>query len=128
MKKVEYGALNSKQKESYNYQKVSGVLADYGYITYRMHDDYHGADFHAVHINGSVLKIQLKSRVTIHDKYLGKDIYITFRDQQGDWYLYPHDKVYAEITKHSKGAEFNKQRSIHYIPKWLLPSMQRYKI
>lgn len=57
MKKVVYKTLNARQKESYNYQKISGVLADYGYTTYRMHDDYHGSDFHAVHIQGHVLKV-----------------------------------------------------------------------
>ncbi|MFK5855419.1 MAG: hypothetical protein QM503_04755 [Bacteroidota bacterium] len=66
MEKIDYNTLNSKQKESYNYQKLSSILADYGYTTYRMHDDYNGADFHAVGVDGSILKVQLKGRVTIH--------------------------------------------------------------
>jgi hypothetical protein len=128
MKKVDYNKLNAKQKESYNYQKISGVLAEYGFTTYRMHDDYNGSDFHAVHIDGHVLKVQLKGRVTIHKKYLRKEIYIAFSNNREKWYLYPHDEIYKEITTHSSGAEMNEQRSIHYIPKWLMPIISKYEI
>jgi hypothetical protein len=33
LKKIEYKDLNSKQQESYNFQKVTGLLADYGFTT-----------------------------------------------------------------------------------------------
>jgi hypothetical protein len=128
MEKVDYKKLNSKQKESYNYQSIAGVLAQYGYTTYRMHDDYHGSDFHAVHIDGHVLKVQLKSRVTIHKKYLGKDIYIGFSNDRKTWYLYPHDQIHAIITAHSPGAGKHGQRSSRSIPQWLLPILRKYEI
>jgi hypothetical protein len=128
MKKVDYSALNDKQKESYNYQQISALLGEYGYTTYRMYDDYHGADFHAVHIDGHVLKVQLKPRVTIHNKYFGKDIYIAFTNDRIKWYMYPHDEIYAVITAHSPGAKKNEQRSIHYIPAWLMPIISKYEI
>lgn len=128
MNKVDYRTLNSKQKESYNYQKISGILADYGYTTYRMHDDYHGADFHAVHVEGHVLKVQLKSRITIHGKYLGKEIHIAFSNDRQTWYLYPHDELYRVVTEHSPGAKINGQRSIHYIPEWLIPIISKYQL
>ncbi len=124
--KVDYNELNPKQQESYNYQKVSGLLAEYGYITYRMHDDYHGADFHAVNINGHILKIQLKGRFTIEKKYLGKDIYIAFSNDRIKWYLYPHDILHKIVTDHSPGAKLHGGRSIHYIPKWLVPVLSEY--
>jgi hypothetical protein len=128
MKKVDYKTLNSKQKESYNYQKISGVLAEYGYTTYRMYDDYNGADFHAVHSDGHVLKVQLKGRVTIHQKYFGKDIYIAFSNDRETWYLFPHDEFHKVITSHSSGAGKHGHRSIHYIPKWLMPIISKYEI
>lgn len=128
MNKIDYQTLNAKQKESYNYQMISAVLAEYGYTTYRMHDDYHGADFHAVHIDGHVLKVQLKGRVTIDRKYLNKEIYIAFSNDRIKWYLYPHDIIYKEITEHSEGAKLNAGRSIHYIPKWLKPIIRKYEI
>ncbi len=128
MNKVDYKKLNAKQQESYNFQKVSAVLAEYGYITYRMHDDYHGADFHAVHLSGNVLKVQLKGRVTIDKKYLGKEIYITFSNDRVKWYLYPHDEIYKIITNHSQGAELNAKRSIGKIPNWLKPILNKYEL
>ena len=45
MDKIKYESLNSKQKETYNYHKVSAVLADYGYFTMRVTDDWESADF-----------------------------------------------------------------------------------
>lgn len=127
MEKINYNSLNSRQKESYNYQKLSGILADYGYTTYRMHDDYNGADFHAIGVNGEILKVQLKTRVTIHYKYYGKDLFIGFSDQ-GNWYLYPHDEISDVITNHSPGANKHKARSIGYIPNWLKPVLNKYMI
>jgi hypothetical protein len=77
---IEYSNLNSRQKENYNYQKISAVLADYGFITHRLTDDWQGADFIAQHFDGKTfLKVQLKGRLTFDKKYLGKDIYIAFR-------------------------------------------------
>lgn len=53
-KRVAYKSLNSRQKENSNFQKVSGVLADYGYVTLRLSDDWQGADFIAYHVDGEV--------------------------------------------------------------------------
>ena len=74
--KVEYGQLNSKQQEIFNFQKVSGLLADFGYATYRLTDDWNGADFLAVPFDGSdVLRVQLKSRLAFEHKYENKDLW-----------------------------------------------------
>jgi hypothetical protein len=128
MNKVAYNKLLPKQQENHNYQKLSAVLAEYGYTTYRMHDDYNGADFHAVHIDGKVLKIQLKGRVTIDKKYLNKGIFIGFSNDRLTWYVYPHDIFFKIVTKHSKGAKVNGSRSFTGIPKWLLPLISKYKL
>jgi hypothetical protein len=78
---VQYAKLNAWQQESYNFQKVSGVLADYGFTTIRLSDDWQGADFIAQHIDGQqFLKVQLKGRCTLAKKYRGKDLYICFHD------------------------------------------------
>ena len=56
--RVDYKKLNARQKENYNFQKVSAFLADYGYVTLRLSDDWQGADFIAYHVNGeSFLKV-----------------------------------------------------------------------
>jgi hypothetical protein len=91
--KIDYKNLNSRQKENYNFQKVAGHLADYGYNCLRLSDDWNGADFIACHVDGNrFLKVQLKGRLTLQKKYIGKDIYIAFH-YKGDWYLCPHDEV-----------------------------------
>ena len=90
-KKILYSKLNARQQENYNYQKASAILADYGFNTLRLSDDWQGADFIAIHINGKdFLKVQLKGRLTFEKKYIGRDICICF-SYQGNWFLYPHD-------------------------------------
>jgi hypothetical protein len=95
--RVEYNDLNSRQREIYNFQKVSGLLADFGFATYRLIDDWEGADFLAVPFNGSeILRVQLKGRLTFDKKYEGKDLWVCFR-HAGSVYLYPHDIVLSEM-------------------------------
>ncbi len=95
--KVRYEDLNAKQQERFNYQKVSAVLADFGFITIALSDDWDGADFLALHRDGDTLKVQLKGRMTFDKKYLGKDLYICFRDEN-QWYLYPHDLLFKRVS------------------------------
>src|SRR5438128_1716322 len=97
--KVPYSRLNSRQKENFNFQKVSDVLAEYGFVTMRLSDDWQGADFIAQHTDGKLfIKVQLKSRPAFAKKYLGKDLFIAYCDGQ-DWYLYPHDEVLERVLK-----------------------------
>ena len=67
--KIDYNSLNSKQKENYNFHKVASALADYGYDSMRLNNDWQGADFIAVK-NDEMLKIQLKGRFTVDKKYI----------------------------------------------------------
>lgn len=100
--KVEYRSLNARQKENYNFLKLSAVLADYGYTTMRLSDDWQGADFIAQHISdGTFLKVQLKSRLAFYKKYQDKELYMAFR-HEGDWYLYPHDELLKLVLKEEK--------------------------
>ena len=83
--KINYSDLNSKAKEMYNFHKVSAKLADYGYTCMWLTNDWQGADFIAVHIDGVTdLKVQLKGRISFAKKYIGKEIYICFIDNGGD--------------------------------------------
>ncbi|WP_437557521.1 hypothetical protein [Acidithiobacillus sulfuriphilus] len=97
--RVKYADINSRQKEIFNFQKVSGLLADFGFATYRLTDDWNGADFLAVHFDGSTfLRVQLKGRLTFEKKYQGKDLWVCFR-HAGLVYLYPHDALLAKALK-----------------------------
>jgi hypothetical protein len=91
--KISYGDLQGKgkQQEIYNFQKVSAVLANYGFCTIKLSDDWKGADFLADHFSEPMtLRVQLKGRWTIDKKYSGKDIYMCF-PTRGQWCLVPHD-------------------------------------
>ena len=92
-KKINYTDLNAKAKEMYNFQKFSSILADYGYTTMWLNNDWEGADFIAVHIDGATtLKIQLKGRFSFSKKYMGKNILIAFIENE-KYYIYPHDEL-----------------------------------
>ena len=69
--KIDYNQLNSKQKENYNFHKVASALADYGYDSMRLNNDWQGADFIAVK-NDEMLKVQLKGRFTVDKNILIK--------------------------------------------------------
>jgi len=96
--KVDCASLNARQQESYNYQKLSGVLADYGFVTIRLSDDWKGADFLAQHHDGQTIRIQLKGRLSFYRKYQGKDLWVCFRDGS-NWYLYPHDDMFKRSSR-----------------------------
>jgi len=97
LERVPYTQLNARQKENYNFQKLSAILADYGLVTLRLNDDWQGADFIAQHISGETfLKVQLKSRLTFEKEYQGKDLYIAVRSD-GEWFLYPHDELLKRV-------------------------------
>ena len=91
LKKIDYNALNARQKENYNYHKVASALADYGYDCMRLNNDWEGADFIAVK-DDEMLKVQLKARFTLSKKYIGKEIFIAFREDN-DVYIFDHDKA-----------------------------------
>ena len=100
LQKIKYNELNAKQKENYNFHKVAAALADYGYDCMRLNNDWEGADFIAV--NGDdMLKVQLKGRLTLDKKYIGKDIYVAFLENN-KVKLYSHDEVFELFPEKSR--------------------------
>jgi hypothetical protein len=131
---IEYKQLNSRQKENYNFQKIAAKLADYGFNCMWLNDDWQGADFIACHIDGtSFLKVQLKGRLTINQIYNAKDIYIAF-NQNGDWYIYPHDIFRDELLNNFKLMLGTKSWDEHgsyswpQVPNRLVEYMKKYRI
>jgi len=100
--RIRYADLNARQQENYNCQKLAAKLADYGFICIRLSDDWQGADLIACHLDGKTsLRIQLKGRYCVDQKYRGKDLYIGFRDDE-DWYVYPHDDVLNQVLSSNR--------------------------
>lgn len=130
---INYNDLNARQQENYNFHKVAGYLANYGYNSLKLSDDWQGADFLACHINGSAfLKVQLKGRMTIEKKYIGKNIHIAFLNDD-NCYVYPHDNMMEEILllnkiNLSKSWASEGEYSWPKIPKWAQPILANYKV
>jgi hypothetical protein len=129
LNKIEYSELNAKQKESYNFQKVSSLLADYGYTTLRLSDDWQGADFIAQHTSSDFIKVQLKGRLEVNRKYTGKDIFMCFRYKE-NWYLGPHDEILGIVeARIEKTASWTDGKYTWNIPsKKLLSELTKYII
>ena len=138
--KVDYTKLTARAKETYNFQKMAGRLADYGFTCILLSDDWKGADFLAYHFNKELmLKVLLKGRLTFQGKYRDLDLYIGFRDIVSAgaerYYLYPHDTLRHEL--HEAGFvtpnspvqwRENWNRSWNYVPKKIRPFLEKYEI
>ena len=130
---VAYADLNSRQKENYNFHHVAARLAEYGYNSIRVTDDWQGADFIACHIDGErFMKVQLKGRLTLDRKYEGKKIHIAFR--HGDQcYVYPHDEMVKQVEKLgniSSSTSWSDHRSYSWPqpPAWAKNILKAYKV
>lgn len=102
---INYKDLNSKQKENYNFHMVASALANYGFNSMRLNDDWQGADFIAVHIDGDdMLKVQLKGRFTLAKKYIDKHIYIAFIENESIK-IYLHDDAINMMPDNIKNSK-----------------------
>ncbi|GAB3567184.1 hypothetical protein GCM10027578_17580 [Spirosoma luteolum] len=120
--KIAYAQLNSRQQENYNFQKISAILADYGFVTMRLSDDWQGADFIAQHTSGTFLKVQLKGRLEINKKYIGKEIWMCFPTP--DWkgcYLFAHDDVKDWLLANTNAGK-SLSWSVSGVYNWKTPS------
>ncbi len=132
-----YQCLNARQKENYNYAKIAARLADYGYNCMRLSDDWKGADFIGLHIDGkNDLKVQLKGRLSIYKILRNQNLYIAFidRNKRSGMYVYPHD----DFIQYLKEIESSALQSESWInrggyswpnpPEKLAGWLEKYKI
>ncbi len=107
--------------EVINRQRLIALAMERGYNAFLpVYDD--GIDFILCREDGKggpadLLKVQLKSRWTIHRKYLGRDIWIAFPDSQ-DWYLAPHDQLVemADKAGFTSSASWTENGTYHRAP------------
>lgn len=132
--KIAYRQLNAPQKEIYNFQKFAARLADYGYNCIRLSDDWQGADFLACHLDGvTVLRVQLKARMVLDRKYVGKGLHIAFRWGE-EFFLYPHDDLLATVTalgvmdEEKSGWKDRGSRSWPVLPRWAVEFLRDHKV
>jgi len=105
LKRVSYSKLSNRAQENYNFAKVAAILADFGFSTMRLSDDWHGADFIAHDPKGGTLLVQLKGRLEVNKKYMyknaGQHIYVCFptRTQPRVWFMYHHDTLLVYMLR-----------------------------
>lgn len=130
-KKIDVAKLTSAQKQVLQYQKISGILANYGYSTIRVTDNCFGFDFFARCLTEEKhIKIQLKGRLTFDKKYLGKDIYICFYENE-NWYIYPHDILLQEFIEEIKNTLSWSENGLYHFPYLTeknIARLKKYKI
>ena len=78
-------------------------MADYGYDSMRLNNDWQGADFIAVK-NDEMLKVQLKGRFTVDKKYIDKEIYIAFIENN-IVKIYDHDEAVNMLPDNIKQSD-----------------------
>jgi hypothetical protein len=134
LERVKYSSLKGRQKENYNFQKISSVLADFGFSTVRLTDDWEGADFVAQHADGkTLLRVQLKPRLCFSKKYMGKGLWMCFRDEE-DFYLFPHDLVLRLVLSAGRtmnGSESWEVKGLYSFTRlsnWMKPLLKEYLI
>ena len=127
-----YSQMNARQKENHNFQRVTAVLAWYGYSTVRLTDDWLGADFLAMHADGqTILRVQLKSRLCFNKGYQNRDLWLCFPEGDGA-YLFPHDSVLKMLLNAKRCIQgtisWNQASaySMKRVPKWLKPKLAKY--
>lgn len=103
--RINYASLNTKGKRVYNFQKVSAVLADYGFNCIKLTSDSNGADFLAYHMpSDDQISVWLKTRLTVERKYENKGLWIAFSVNE-DWYLVKHDKLRDIVGERTPALE-----------------------
>ncbi len=107
--------------EVINRQRLIAIAMERGYNVFLpLYDD--GIDLILCREDGKggsadLRKVQLKSRWTIHKKYLGRDIWIAFPDSD-DWYLAPHDQLVdiADEAGFTSSASWTDNGTYHRAP------------
>jgi hypothetical protein len=82
------------------------------------------------HIDGERdLKVQLKGRFTVEQKYRGKQIWIAFRSGE-TWYLYDHDAVFDHVRDRieTSGSWQNGGYSWPRVPEWASAVLETYRL
>ncbi len=88
-----------------NCQKISAVLADYGFNCIRSADNRNSTDLLVLHMpSGNMLPSLLKSRLTLAGKYGGKGLWMAFPFSE-DRYLPGHDRLRDIVGERTPALE-----------------------
>lgn len=132
--RVNYTQLNDRQQEIANFAEISWRLSKFGWSCTRLTDDWGQADFLAQHIGGRSICVQLKSRLWLQRQYLGKNLWLGFKDENWNWYLGLHDElasVISQVAPFMHSASWGKDGggySWSNTPKAIVAALMPYRI
>lgn len=124
-KLIKYESSDLRKSKKYveysNFVKLAAHLTNFGYHCSWLSVDDSGADFVGIHIiTNEVIKVQIKSRITIDKKYENKDLLIAFprveKNYNKEWLIVPHDDlipIYTTFENYQK----NGGKSSEIVPK-----------
>jgi hypothetical protein len=123
---------SSKYVEYSNYVKLAAQLVDYGFQSSWLSVDDNGADFIAVHIlTCEVIRVQIKSRISIDKKYESKNLFIAFpkieKEFDKNWVIVPHDVLKDVFTTDINYLK-NGGKSSRSVPKKIWEEVKKLSI
>ena len=122
--------------EAVNRAEATARLLRLGFMVYGPEADIGGEDMvlRAPPPSRHLLSVQLKARLTVDQpRYGGRDIWMLFparsyeHGTSRDWYLIPHDTLFAELIRRTNQEVFL-GRSSGYVPRNLLDFLARYRL
>ena len=124
--------ISNKFVEYSNFIKLAAYLADYGFQCSWLSVDDHGADFIGVHIiTNEIIKVQIKSRITINKKYENKNLLIAFprneRHFDKEWVIVPHDELIHIFTTDENYIK-NGGKSSKSVPEYIWEQVKEISI
>lgn len=101
--KTKEGKLSAKEIELRNSWWLSAKLIEFGLQVAQANDDWGGIDLIAFN-QTDTYRIQVKGRLDVERKYLGKGLLMAFPLRKNDrrWVLIPHDDLWAYIDSFAK--------------------------
>ncbi|HEY4328600.1 MAG TPA: hypothetical protein VGN88_02600 [Phycisphaerae bacterium] len=130
-KRIPYDSMNSRQQEIFNFQKISGLLSDFGFSASWVKDDWNHTDFLAVPFDGSeVFRVQLKGRPYFF-AHSSKNLWVCYIARKTkNVYFYDHDRLLALAKTRgiTKTEEWQTRHSYSYpnTPQWLTKALKPY--
>jgi len=123
---------SNKFVEYSNFVKLAARLADFGFHCSWLSVDDSGADFIGIHIKtNEVIKVQIKSRITIDKKYENKNLFIAFpkieKHFDKEWVIVSHDDlvpIFTTLENYNK----NGGKSSNSVPKYMWEQIKEISI
>ena len=128
--------LSSNLVEAANRAEATALLIRTGYKVYRPEADTNGEDLIVRTPEGVLKAVQLKSRVYVdRTRYFGNDLNLLLpsgpyvRGSDRNWYLVPHDELYAYVEqRHSRAPTWAGVWSYSYLPAHLKNFLSGYTV